>query len=593
MIAQKNFDIILRMECKIYDESSCDNGVPLLEYPRPQFRRDSYISLNGSWDYAITLTDNKPTDYDGKITVPFCVESELSGVRRQLKANEFLHYRKVFKLPSGFMKNRLIVNFGAVDQVCKVYFNGSFVGEHKGGYLPFSFELINVKDENELYVLVTDDADSDVYARGKQRYKSGMIWYTATSGIWQSVWLESVNTVYIKQIKITPSFAEKKLRIKYLLSEKAKFSVCALNGKIEMAKYENNGDSGEAVLFLPPDAEGWTANNPKLYDLVLKADDDVVYSYFGLRDYSTVKVGDYKFFGINGEPVFHNGLLDQGYYEKGFYTPKSNEVMLDELKRIKQLGYNTLRVHAKIQPAIWYYYCDVLGILVWQDIVNGGAKYSALRIALRPFIKFNINDVSERKSGRNKLSREQFMNEAYATLDALYNSVCVCLYTTFNEAWGQFDAVNVTKKLKARDGTRLYDHASGWQDKGGGDVNSRHVYFVKPKLKNDFKRVLALTEFGGYAFSCDETKKRRFGYKNIRSSVALTRAYEKLYYKQVVPLILRNGLGATIYTQVSDVEQEINGIFTETRSLKMSAERIKEINETVYRKFDELVKSIK
>ena len=543
------------------------------------------------WNYAFTKTQNKPQTFDGQILVPYSPESKLSGVNRQLKSDEFLHYNRVFTLPSGFNKGRILLNFGAVDQVCKVYINGNLTTTHEGGYTAFSTEITPFLNdgENTIDVVVTDDADSDVYGRGKQRYKRGGLWYTATSGIWQTVWLESVPDIYLKSVKLIPDSYKKTLTV-----------IPETNGE-DISVFVLDGDSiitqctaknGDNITLDVSKCKLWDANNPELYNVKIIANDDEVLCYFGLRSYTTIEKDGNKYFAVNNKPVFYNGLLDQGYFPDGIYTPNDNKMMYEEIKNIKNLGYNMLRKHIKIEPMLWYYYCDILGVYVWQDMVNGGGKYSQLRIMLCPFFNLHINDGNYKKMKRSESSRKQFMIESKQTINQLFNCVSLCLWTPFNEAWGQFDALKVWKELASIDPTRHYDHASGWQDKGGGDVNSKHIYFRKARPKNDKKRVLALTEFGGYSYLVKDHffTNKKFGYKFYKNAEKLTKDYKKLYEKQIFPLIKKQGLSATVYTQITDVEDEINGIYTYDRVLKMPPTEIIETNKRLYDVFNEVVK---
>ena len=573
--------------------SFSNEGIPHAEYPRPQFKRDSYICLNGEWEYAINKSSDKPSSYDGKILVPFCPESKLSGVNRQLQKDEFLHYVRKFTLPNGFNKGRVFINFGAVDQVAKVYVNSVEVGNNEGGYLPFSFEITSalLDGENELYVLVTDNADSDVYGRGKQTYKRGGIWYTATSGIWQSVWLESTPVEYLKRVKITPNVKDSLVKFEFEKVGDSPISIVIKDGEEIVCSYDNICDNQLIALLNNPKL--WSPDSPELYLVEFKMGDDTVESYFGMREFTTEVVDGKKCFGINGKPIFHNGLLDQGYFHDGIYTPKSNEVYYNEVKNIKELGFNMLRKHIKVEPYLWYYYCDILGVLVWQDMINGGDKYSQLQIVLCPFLNLHLNDKNfKRRKRGNPLSREFYYKEAKGLIDTHYNAVSICLWTPFNEAWGQFDAYNVWKELSEYDPTRHYDHASGWQDVGGGDLCSKHIYFRKLKMKNDGKRILALTEFGGYSHSVENHvfTDKKFGYKSFKDSERLQNAYQNLYLNEVIPLVEKELLSATVYTQVSDVEDEVNGLYTYDRILKFDAERIQDINKKVYESFEKSVK---
>lgn len=542
----------------------------VMTYPRPQLRRDSFFSLDGEWDYAITQTASAPDRYDGKIRVPYSPESPRSGVGRQLKKTEFLHYRVRFTLPEGFHRGRVLLHVGACDQVCTAFLNGRRLCTHEGGYLPFTCEIFPAEGENELSFVVTDDADSPIYGRGKQRYRRGGIWYTAISGIWQSVWLESVPKDYIERLALLPEGD----RLRVSISPALPFCVKVFDGEKLLTAGEGKGELtlgvGECAL--------WTPERPELYRLEIEAGEDRVESYFGRRSFSVTVREDKKLFALNGEPAFLSGLLDQGYWGEGIYTAESKE-MLASLSKVKAAGYNLLRKHLKAEPLLWYYYCDILGILVFQDMLNGGEEYKKSRLNLGPFIDLKLNDGNYQSMGRaDPRSRAQYRKEAKELMDVLYNCVSVCGYTPFNEGWGQFDAVKVTEELRAMDPSRLFDHASGWQDKGGGDFYSRHIYFRKVRLKGDGKRVLALTEFGGYAFS--DPPRKSFGYRKIKSQKQYGRALEALY-AELLPAI-DEGLCAAVYTQLADVEDEANGIFTQAHREKLPLSFFAKLNEKLY-----------
>ena len=583
----------------IFQPNFLSGETPLLEYPRPQFQRDSYVSLNGVWEYAIKKTSEAfdgneiGAKYDGEIVVPYSPESKLSGVERQPKKDETLFYRRLFSLPENFQKDKVLLNLGAVAQVCKVFVNGKCVGEHEGGYVPFTIDITPALQagKNLLTVAVQDDADTEIYGRGKQRYKRGGIWYTATSGIWQSVWLESVPSGYLESMRLTPCAAEKTLRVQLETETNGEvnpFKIVVKDG--ETVLEEKTFSEKEITLYLP-NCKLWTTENPELYSLTVYCGEDKVESYFGLRDFSRVEVGGFQTFALNGKPIFHNGLLDQGYWHEGLYTPPTNRAMFEEVQAVKRLGFNMLRKHIKIEPALWYYYCDISGVLVWQDFINGGGAYKPLRIMLAPFINLHLNDGNYASMRRSEASREWFYKEAFGTVDTLYNCVSLCLFTPFNEAWGQFDALKTWEIMKAYDPTRLYDHASGWQDMGGGDVCSKHIYFRKAKLKNDKKRVLALTEFGGYSLAVKghTFSGKKFGYKSFQNADSLLAAYEKLYYTEILPQIQTQGLCGTVYTELTDIEDEVNGLFTFDRVLKIDGEKIRKINDDLYAAFDSFV----
>ena len=571
-------------------EETVEFNMPLSEYPRPQFRRESYFCLNGEWDYAISKSLEKPLSYKGKILVPYSPESKLSGVGEQVFADDYLHYRRFFTMPPSFNRGRVHLNFGACDQVCRVYLNGGLLGVHEGGYNSFSFDITDSlkKGENELYICVTDDASSDVYGRGKQTYNRGGIWYTATSGLWQTVWLESTPYNYIRNAFLKPIFDEKKLEIEYEASGKGILSAQVLCDD----KVVSEGISANGKIVLSVDmCEPWSPECPKLYSVKLLFGDDVVYSYFGLRKFGVCEIDGKKYFELNGRPYFQSGLLDQGYWLDGHYTPPSYQAMYEELSAVKRAGFNMIRKHIKVEPMLWYYYCDVLGLLVWQDMINGGGKYPLWRIALAPFINLHLNDGNYKKMRRSERSRAQFMMEAKEMMRQLMSCVSICLWTPFNEAWGQFDAIKVWKELSEVDNTRLFDHASGWQDMGGGDLKSKHIYFRKARMRNDGKRILALTEFGGYSYPKEGHvfSNKKFGYKVFKDEQSFTEAYVKLFRGEIVPAIKRDGLCATVYTQLTDVEDEINGIFTYDRVSKIDENVLRDVNNELYATFNEIV----
>ena len=570
-----------------------DGALPLAEYPRPQFRRDSYLPLNGEWEYAIRKSPDLPKSYDGNILVPYPPESAASGVLRVLQKDEFLIYRRTFTLPNGFFRGRLLLQFGAVDQITEVLLNGVAVGGHEGGYTPFTIDLTAaLRDgENELIVRVRDDADTHIYGRGKQRYRHGGIWYTPISGIWQSVWLESTPKAALSALRIESDAALHTLTLTPTANAEGEVTVEVLDGDRTLASA--TVQAGTALSLHLPECKLWSVDHPELYGLRLTFGEDTVESYFGIRSYGKIGVNGKQYFAENGKPIFYNGLLDQGYWQEGLYTPPSMKAVYDELCRVRALGYNMLRKHCKIEPLLYYYYCDILGIAVWQDMLNGGRRERTYRLMLAPFLNLHLNDGNYRAMGReDPASRAQYMREAEDMQDALYNCVSLCLYTPFNECWGQFDAVRVTEALRLRDPSRLYDHASGWQDKGGGDVRSRHIYFRPARPKNDGRRVLALTEFGGYSYAVPDHdfSARSFGYKRFKSVDRLAAAYERLYMTEVIPAILHEGLSATVYTQLTDIEDEINGIFTYDRAEKLPAEMLTRVNEAVRATFEDCTK---
>ncbi len=560
-----------------------DREHPLPEYPRPQLVRNSYVNLNGPWAYAVEDREGR-TLRQGTITVPFAPECLLSGCDFQLQRDETLRYERTFALPEGFRRDRVLLHFGAVDQSCGVLVNGKAAGGHEGGYLPFTLDITDalIPGENRLAVWVRDVTNGGPHAYGKQKYRRGGIWYTATSGIWQTVWLESVPNNYVNNIRLTPDFDGRRICWQILADEPAGARVRVL-AEGETVAEGGCDEGGRGAAEIPAEwFRPWTPEDPFLYDLEIVLGEDRVESYFGMRKFSAVEYRGHRVFALNNEPYFQSGLLDQGYWSDGLYTPPADEAMVHDLETVKAMGFNMLRKHIKIEPLRWYYHCDRLGILVWQDAVSGGDPFLPLYTQYLPFIGVKVKDAPSRKLGRaDEKGRARFERDLEDMIDLLCNCVSLCLWVPFNEGWGQFDAVRIAGAVKAMDPTRLVDHASGWHDQDGGDVRSCHVYYKPVRLKNDGRRVLALTEFGGYSLPvpghCAEEKE--FGYRAYKSAGEWMDAVEKLYRREVIPLIGREGLSAAVYTQVSDVEEEVNGLMTfDRRVTKMDPARMAEIN---------------
>lgn len=574
-----------------------DKNNVLPEYPRPQFVRDSYINLNGAWDYAILKVGQALEKYDGKIIVPFSPECVLSEVNRTVTPDDVLYYKREFTIPDGFNVGRVLINFGAVDYIAKVQVNGIDVGTHKGGYLPFSFDITNalVDGKNLLTVVVTDPTDKGSQATGKQRLENGGIWYTPSSGIWQTVWLESVPENHVESMRITPDIATNSVKFQLKTVGTSKGTIRILDNGVCIA----SGEIEKDLTLTLNSYELWCPENPKLYDVELIYGEDKIKSYFGMRSFSIQKdeIG-FNRLCLNGKPYFQNGLLDQGYWSDGLYTPCSDEAMIYDIQTMKDMGFNMLRKHIKIEPLRWYYHCDRLGMLVWQDMVCGGdSPFKATAIMVYPALslatlirKFGMQNDGEKKyklfSRVSKATRDEFYSDMYATLDTLINVVSLCLWVPFNEGWGQFDSLKACKMIREYDPTRLLDHASGWHDQGGPDVRSFHIYFTKysyPKLNKNDDRPIALTEFGGFSHIVDghvHNAKTVFGYRFYKTRESFIKHYKKLFEKTIIPHIKQNGLSATVYTQVSDVQDEVNGLLTYDRKVvKIPIEVVKEIND--------------
>lgn len=564
-----------------------DPSRPLQDYPTPQFRRDSFFCLNGPWEFGISDSMSDHNLYSETIIVPFAMEAPLSGIGRPLEKGRFMHYRKTFDKPEGFNKGRILLHFEAVDQVCDVYLNDVKIAHHEGGYQPFVVDLLEIKNYgNVLCVDVMDDVDSPDFPRGKQKRKRGGIWYTPTSGIYGTVWMESVPKDVIQKIKITPNFDDKTVQISAIFEGKIEQSEITISYKgTEIAKGELDL-GGKCVLDLSRSFHPWSPTYPNLYDVKVKVNRDVVESYFAMRKFSVVDRNGKKVFGLNNEPLFLNGLLDQGYYPDGGLTPPSDKAMVDDINMVKSMGFNMLRKHIKIEPMRWYYHCDRLGVIVIQDMVNGGSPYKFRYVALRPFFNFSVSDHAPyKKLGRgSKKGRDTFLDETKQTVERLYNVPCIAIWTLFNEGWGQFDAEENTKLLRELDRTRLIDATSGWFDVGAGDFSSHHVYFKKIKLHNDGKRILSLSEFGGYSLKVEmhTFSNKAFGYKRILSTNELIKKIGALYDSQVCPLIESEGLSVAVLTQLSDVEDEINGLVTyDRKKMKIEPGIMARINENV------------
>lgn len=567
-----------------------DPDAILPEHPRPQLARDSHLNLNGRWEYAITGGEEEPETYDGVILVPFSPESPLSGVDRQLLPGQTLWYRRALPGPDGFPPAgdapvRVLLHFGAVDQTCRVLVNGTEVGGHTGGYLPFTCDITDVlhDGENTLVVAVRDDSDTGHHARGKQKLKRGGIWYTAQSGIWQSVWAECVPAVHVERLTLTPHLGEGcvEVTVHAEAAGEARVEILAAGAAVARAVVP----VGQPVRVPIPDARPWSPEDPFLYDVTVELGADRVRGYVGMRSFSVgPDENGVPRLLLNGRPYFHAGILDQGYWSDGMYTAPSDEAMIHDIAEMKRLGFTMLRKHIKIEPLRWYYHCDRLGMLVWQDMVNGGGDYHPLVITAPVLTPLRLGDRRHRWFGRaDAQGRARFRTELRDTVEHLRNVVSLAVWVPFNEGWGQFDAARIAAEVAELDPTRTVDHASGWHDQGGGDLKSLHVYFRRfrvPRRRRGDRRVLVLSEYGGYNLRVDghAFNDKDFGYRRYGSAEQLGEAFSRLHVEQIVPAI-RRGLSATVYTQLSDVEDELNGLLTYDReTLKLPAELVRSVN---------------
>lgn len=554
-------------------------------YPRPHLERDSFLCLNGTWDFAVSERGAAP-DYRETIRVPFVPESMLSGIGRAMPKGAKLCYRKTFALEPSFVRNRVILHIGAADQIAEVYLNGKRVGGHVGGYEHFSFDITDaLQDENTVEIFVTDELENHVLPYGKQREKRGGMWYTPISGIWQTVWIESVAENYIREIELKTDATGAELTL--LTSGEQ------MDGEVALLRDD------EADLFFPiqngharievPAPTYWSPENPHLYRVVIKMGEDMVRSYFALRTLEIKDVNGKQRICLNGKPYFFHGLLDQGYFSDGIFLPATPQGYEDDILMAKRLGFNMLRKHIKIEPEVFYYACDRLGMVVFQDMVNNG-DYSFFRDTALPTI--GIKRISDKRLHRDERTRQAFLDGMKQTVKQLSHHPSICYWTIFNEGWGQFDHAAAYEMLKTLDSTRIIDSASGWfspvqRKRVFSDVASLHVYFKHIELKVEQKPIV-LSEFGGYSYKVERHSynlRENYGYKTFRAREHFEDALESLYRNEILPAI-ENGLCAAVYTQLSDVEDETNGLVTYDRKVeKVRTKPMQKIAEDLYAAF--------
>jgi len=535
-------------------EASLASAAPV--YPRPCLRRDSFFSLDGEWEFSAKPRGFEP-DLTKKIRVPFPPESALSGIGEVFPDGTELCYHRRFTLPDGFLRDRVILHIGATDQVAEVWLNGHSLGKHIGGYLPFSFDITPHlhPGENTVFIRVVDELDKHILPWGKQKHKRGGMWYTPVSGIWQSVWMESVPLTYVKALDIRADGSGATIRAEGV--DEGMLIVTTPEGLV----CEKLRDGCARIDLTAPRL--WSPEDPYLYRFKLICGEDTVHSYFACRTLSIREIGGVKRLCLNGKPYFFHGLLDQGYFPDGIFTPAHPSRYEKDILLAKSAGFNTLRKHIKIEPQQFYYDCDRLGMIVFQDMVNNG-DYSFFRDTVLPTV--GIKRRNDKKLHRGAATRQAFLTAMNETVRHLRNHPSICYWTIFNEGWGQFDGDNAYRLLQKEDDTRFIDTASGWFETAESDVESPHVYF-KPVRCRPGKKPLVLSEFGGYSLAVAEhiaNPAKAYGYRTYREEAAFRDGLLKLYREQILPAA-KAGLSGAIYTQLTDVEDEINGLVTYDR----------------------------
>lgn len=586
-----------------------DSAHPLPAYPRPQLVRPQWSNLNGQWQYAITaIASADPLDvsdpleaptFAGTITVPFSPETPLSGVGHILTADEVLWYRREFAYAAPVDGERVLLHFGAVDQTCRIAVNGVEVGSNTGGYLPFTLDVTAAlagRTEHEIVVTVRDVTDASWLSRGKQKTKRGGIWYTPQSGIWQTVWLETVPTLAIERLFLTPALDDGEVEV-VVLSHAAPADATAhvvVRSGADVVAEADIAVNAPVRVALGGSVRTWSPEDPHLYDVIVTFGEDEVASYVGMRSFGrgTDARGNACLL-LNGEPYIPVGLLDQGYWPDGGYTAPSDEALEYDVRLAKDMGFTMLRKHIKVEAARWYHHCDRLGMLVWQDHVSGGSRYNDLIVTAPAIFSPRVSDRLYPLFGRADAGgRSMSEAELVDMIQHLRSVVSISAWVPFNEGWGQFDAARIADVVAAIDPTRAVDHASGWHEQGAGDMLSKHIYFrsiaVPEKWRRD-GRVIALSEYGGYGHSVEgHTWPKMFStYKKYATTGELEQAFRALANDQIIPAI-RDGLAATVYTQLSDVEDELNGMVTyDRRVVKIPVSAVREVTDAMRAAFHE------
>lgn len=580
------------VEGKIMSEwvSKIDPANPLPDYPRPQLVRNNWTNLNGLWNYSIRPVDEaKPSAHEGSILVPFAVESALSGVQRTVGKDSVLWYERNFALPKSLKGKRLLLHFGAVDWQCDVYINEQHVGTHKGGFDPFSFDITNAlskKGAQKLVVKVWDPSDEGPQPRGKQVRNPHGIWYTPVTGIWQTTWLETVPESYISSTRQTPDLDKSQLTIKTNIENAKdgdKVLVKVVNGGQTIS--EKEVDAGQEAVLTISDPKLWTPESPFLYDLKIslvrnkKVVDDVS-SYFAMRKISMAKDADgIQRMLLNNSFVFQYGPLDQGWWPDGLYTAPTEDALVFDIAKTKEMGFNMIRKHVKVEPARWYYHCDKLGMLVWQDMPSGDMGN---RWEMRPGIYGKATDKD-----RTPESEAIFRNEWKEIMQDFHNFPSIVVWVPFNEAWGQFKTADIVNWTMKADPSRLVNTASGGNFEPVGHIIDLHNYpeplMPDPALFGS-DRILVLGEFGGLGLPLEThtwQEKNNWGYQSFKNKEDLFKRYDE--FINAMPHLIEKGLSAAVYTQTTDVEVETNGIITYDRKvIKMDPAALKRIHQRLY-----------
>lgn len=584
-------DDVLKYSLKTRWADQVDPNNVWPEYPRPQMKRNNWQNLNGYWEYAILPTSEaQPSTFHGQILVPFAAESELSGVKKLVGENNNLWYKRTFKAPELDKNERLLLHFGAVDWDAVVFINGKEAGSHKGGYDAFDFDITDYlkKGDQEVVVRVWDPSDKGTQARGKQVSEPFGIWYTPVTGIWQTVWLEKVPEKYVDLVKVTPDIDKRTLNVKVKTNGTAKnqkltFKAFADDKEVSNGTVAINGNNTSSIDLEIPEPRLWTPEDPYLYDLVILLTNDKgkevdkVESYFGMRKVSLGKDSKgYTRIMLNNKPLFQFGLLDQGWWPDGLYTAPSEEAMLYDVKMTKEMGFNMLRKHVKVEPARFYYNCDKMGMLVWQDMPNG----NYLR-GLR------IQAWEKEDAQRPKESAVQFEEELKEMMDQFHSFPSILVWVPFNEGWGQYETERITEWSKNYDPSRLIDSPSGWSDRGIGDVIDVHLYPGPGMEAAEENRAAVLGEFGGLGYPVKDHlwwDKKNWGYLTYQDKAEFETEFENLISS--LKGLLGSGLSAAIYTQTTDVEGEVNGILTYDREVtKIDPDKLRSIIQPLYSEY--------